>query len=359
MTNNQGDITIIDNGIEIGKIYGDVLVKFSDMIRLSLENKNNFNKEQIRCEDTVSFSFNKCIGEPYFYQKQKKVNWDYILSIINSQNKIIEKYNSNSRVDTYKDNLNEVKIAAIIADFYQMTKLHNILLLSIQKYYNETPLDKITYITKEICKFVVSNNPVISAILEDDGKPIDQDIQKIFERGFVALDTENILNPIIINNYCNDNFEIYRTTAKIEVTYPCRQDRFWMYNVKEGDIHEYQFIGNIEFGENKEYKRLFNKVNYCIKSYVDSSLCITNYHLIKDFPYIEIHLNKILEQYNLDPDEILEPFLASLIMDKRKNELKCGEYYTSIYFIFLKQKLQDYKYLHNKNKDEDYSDENS
>ena len=104
MTNNQGDITIIDNGIEIGKIYGDVLVKFSDMIRLSLENKNNFNKEQIRCEDTVSFSFNKCIGEPYFYQKQKKVNWDYILSIINSQNKIIEKYNSNSRVDTYKDN---------------------------------------------------------------------------------------------------------------------------------------------------------------------------------------------------------------------------------------------------------------
>jgi len=46
MINDQGDIIIINNGIEIGKIFDHVLVKFSDMIRVSLENENeNYSDE--------------------------------------------------------------------------------------------------------------------------------------------------------------------------------------------------------------------------------------------------------------------------------------------------------------------------
>ena len=118
----QKDITITKNKINIGSIWSSILLNFSDLIKTSLENKNNFDGESI---DIVKYEdmFIKKIVHIYKI-KNYKPRWSEIFDIINGQT-IFMKYMNVK--DISRKELNDLIYVQIIAEYFMMNDLNNYL----------------------------------------------------------------------------------------------------------------------------------------------------------------------------------------------------------------------------------------
>ncbi len=140
------DIEVIHEQKTVGHIYGSILSKYSNLIKLTIINAPKMDNNIITKIDTDDIFNDVYKKEPYFYNDELEIDWGTVLNIINYQEAYIDLYNKqnykNRKDILYKlftniAILNETKIAAIIANYYQMTEIHNIITGFIKRFYND------------------------------------------------------------------------------------------------------------------------------------------------------------------------------------------------------------------------------
>ncbi len=128
----QQDIIITDGKKKLGLIYSKVLLKHSDLIKLSYENIDNFDGKLITSIDVKSIHLDDDIFDEYIFNKCP-FKWIDIFGFINAQD-IIFKMFSNSYPDKYSKNMVLLRIVNAFADYLQMTDLINYCKTILQKF---------------------------------------------------------------------------------------------------------------------------------------------------------------------------------------------------------------------------------
>ena len=138
------NIAMINDGHVVGHIYKSVLLKYSEFIKLTMINvskmDNKFITEididkDIFCKRTDSDVPGNDIfkNEPYFYCNKLSINWDRVIDIINHQEFII---NSKQSINLLiHELLNDIKIVAIITNYFRMQTIYDITTTYIKEYY--------------------------------------------------------------------------------------------------------------------------------------------------------------------------------------------------------------------------------
>jgi len=118
-TTMQPNIKIYSEDILLGELYGNILEEYSNMIKVSIKNKNNFGNKKLidRIDDISIFDL--------LSKNNKIMDWKIVFEIINSQKLIVDNILNEFYIN--EKYLNEYKIVSRVTDYFQMTKLHNVI----------------------------------------------------------------------------------------------------------------------------------------------------------------------------------------------------------------------------------------
>ena len=107
------------------------VLKDSKMIQAALRNISKMDKKEITETDTSMFGLeNKIFREkPYYYRHIEEINWENVLKIINNPKKCEE----NSFLIKFA--LKDIKIVAIIANYFIIENLYNTIITWISDCY--------------------------------------------------------------------------------------------------------------------------------------------------------------------------------------------------------------------------------
>ncbi len=220
------DIEVIHEQKSVGRIYGSILLKYSNLIKLTIINAPKMDNNIITKIDTDDIFNDVYKKEPYFYNDELEIDWEIVLSIINGQDFIILNSKLLNNSDYFYKKLNDVKIVAILANYYQMEKLHNILVTLIKKYYNSNQFlnFKKKYITKEIYEYILynCNKDIIGDIIEFCPKYVTKETYEYYFKlikdeymlAVITNDNEKLYNEKRLNYFMTDKCEMMTDIIK-------------------------------------------------------------------------------------------------------------------------------------------------
>ncbi len=317
------DTEIIHKQKTVGHISGSILLEYSYLIKVTLDNIQKMDNKlvtKINMDNIFNDVYKK---EPYFYNGELEIDWKQVLSIINDQNFII--LNNKSLSKYFYNKLNEVKVAAILTNYYRMEKLHNILITTIKKYYSGETFLKLEkkYITQEAYEYAIYNcnndimgdlikyypqyitKKIYKYVLDNCNKDIVGDLIKYYPKyvtretyeyyfklikdeymlAVITNDSEKLYNEerqnyfmtnkcemmldIIKKGYANSEFNMYKIEIYFCYTYTYNNGNI-LFNDRSGEEGGYDLI--ITADDNKYLYIDANKLYFDIDSYYEESI---------------------------------------------------------------------------------------
>ena len=127
----QQDIIITDGGTELGFIRCKVLLKYSELIQLSLTHKNDFDGKLITSVDIKDIQLHDNIFKGYIFEKCS-FEWEDVLDIINAQKIYIKFFHVSGATKEVLTNMIVVKAMSHYFGMNELVKFCEIILFEFK-----------------------------------------------------------------------------------------------------------------------------------------------------------------------------------------------------------------------------------